>query len=40
MEQGLSKGVLLGKKLKELERIWIESGFLLDRNALLEKINV
>ncbi|EJF97456.1 hypothetical protein MEI_01150 [Bartonella vinsonii subsp. arupensis Pm136co] len=40
MEKGLSKGVLLGKKLKELEMIWIESGFLMDRNALLEKINV
>ncbi|MCZ2158384.1 CCA tRNA nucleotidyltransferase [Bartonella sp. 220] len=40
MEKGVSKGVLLGKKLKELEMIWIESGFLLDRNALLEKINL
>lgn len=39
IKKGFSKGVLLGKKLKELEVIWIESGFLMDRNALLEKIN-
>ncbi|CAF26412.1 CCA tRNA nucleotidyltransferase [Bartonella quintana] len=40
MKKGLAKGVLLGQKLKELERIWIESGFSIDRNSLLEKINV
>ncbi|WP_273759296.1 CCA tRNA nucleotidyltransferase [Bartonella sp. ML70XJBT.G] len=40
IQKGFSKGVLLGKKLKELEMIWIESGFLMDRNALLEKINL
>ncbi|EJF77271.1 hypothetical protein MCO_01450 [Bartonella sp. DB5-6] len=39
IKKGFSKGVLLGKKLKELEMIWIESGFLMDRNALLERVN-
>ncbi|WP_336294232.1 CCA tRNA nucleotidyltransferase [Bartonella sp. CB169] len=39
MQRGFSKGVLLGKKLKEIEMIWVESGFLMDRNALLEKIS-
>ncbi|WP_455480424.1 CCA tRNA nucleotidyltransferase [Bartonella sp. B12(2025)] len=39
MKKGLSKGAFLGEKLKELEMIWIESGFLMDRNALLEKID-
>ncbi len=40
IKKGFCKGVLLGKKLKELEVIWIESGFLMDRHALLEKINL
>ncbi|WP_455481664.1 CCA tRNA nucleotidyltransferase [Bartonella sp. B35(2025)] len=40
MRKGLTEGVLLGQKLKELEMIWIESGFLIDRNKLLEKINL
>ncbi|EJF75643.1 CCA tRNA nucleotidyltransferase [Bartonella alsatica] len=40
MRKGFSKGVLLGKKLKELEMIWIESQFLMDRNALLEKVDL
>ncbi|WP_455479040.1 CCA tRNA nucleotidyltransferase [Bartonella sp. B23] len=40
MKKGLSGGVFLGKKLKELEMIWVESGFLTDRKALLEKINL
>nr|WP_210302658.1 CCA tRNA nucleotidyltransferase [Bartonella callosciuri] len=40
MKKGLTKGVLLGEKLKELEKIWIESGFLIDRNGLLGKINL
>ncbi|KEC54683.1 CCA tRNA nucleotidyltransferase [Bartonella koehlerae] len=40
MKKGFSKGVLLGQKLKELEMLWIESGFLIDRNSLLEKINL
>ncbi|WP_455465666.1 CCA tRNA nucleotidyltransferase [Bartonella sp. B39] len=39
MKKGLSRGLLLGEKLKELEMIWVESGFLMDRKALLEKIN-
>lgn len=40
IKKGLVKGVFLGKKLKELEKIWVESGFLMDRDALLEKINL
>ncbi|EJF78716.1 CCA-adding enzyme [Candidatus Bartonella washoeensis] len=40
MEKGLARGVLLGQKLKELEKMWIESGFLIDRKSLLEKINL
>ncbi len=40
MKKGFSKGVLLGKKLKELEALWIESGFLMDRHTLLEKVNL
>ncbi|WP_208436030.1 CCA tRNA nucleotidyltransferase [Bartonella phoceensis] len=39
IKKGFSKGVHVGKKLKELEMLWIESGFLMDRNALLEKIH-
>ncbi|AQX18752.1 MULTISPECIES: CCA tRNA nucleotidyltransferase [Bartonella] len=38
LERGLVKGKFLGKKLKELESLWVESGFLIDRNKLLEKI--
>ncbi|AGF74767.1 poly(A) polymerase [Bartonella australis AUST/NH1] len=38
MKKGLAKGVLLGEKLKELEAIWVESGFLIDQNELLERI--
>ncbi|MCZ2328720.1 CCA tRNA nucleotidyltransferase [Bartonella sp. F02] len=38
IEKGFTKGVALGQKLKELETIWIESGFLIDRHVLLEKI--
>ncbi|MCZ2204112.1 CCA tRNA nucleotidyltransferase [Bartonella sp. A05] len=40
MEKGLPKGILLGQKLKELETIWIESGFLIDHNELLGKIDL
>ncbi|PIT69965.1 CCA tRNA nucleotidyltransferase [Bartonella tribocorum] len=40
IKKGFSKGILLGKKLKELEMIWVESGFLMDRHALLEKIDL
>ncbi|WP_144755468.1 CCA tRNA nucleotidyltransferase [Bartonella saheliensis] len=40
IKKGFSKGILLGKKLKELEMIWIESGFLMDRHTLLEKIDL
>ncbi|WP_455478133.1 CCA tRNA nucleotidyltransferase [Bartonella sp. B10] len=40
MKKGLAKGVFLGQKLKELERIWIESGFSINRDELLEKINL
>ncbi|ENN91244.1 CCA tRNA nucleotidyltransferase [Bartonella bovis] len=38
MKKGLVHGVLLGQKLKELENTWVKSGFLMDRNELLEKI--
>ncbi|WP_343358253.1 CCA tRNA nucleotidyltransferase [Bartonella schoenbuchensis] len=38
MKKGLTQGALLGQKLKELEKIWVKSGFLMDRNELLEKI--
>ncbi|MET3559671.1 poly(A) polymerase [Bartonella japonica] len=40
VQKGLTKGVSLGKKLKELEKIWIEGGFSMDRSALLEKIDL
>ncbi|UTO27961.1 CCA tRNA nucleotidyltransferase [Bartonella harrusi] len=40
IKKGFSKGVLLGEKLKELEILWIESGFSMDRNTLLEKIQL
>ncbi|WP_455476735.1 CCA tRNA nucleotidyltransferase [Bartonella sp. B41] len=40
IRKGLAKGVTLGKKLKELEKVWIESGFSIGRNELLEKINL
>ncbi|UNF39270.1 CCA tRNA nucleotidyltransferase [Bartonella krasnovii] len=40
IKKGFSKGILLGQKLKELEMIWIESGFLMDRHALLEQIDL
>lgn len=40
IKKGFSKSILLGKKLKELEMIWVESGFLMDRHALLEKIDL
>ncbi|WP_019218954.1 CCA tRNA nucleotidyltransferase [Bartonella florencae] len=39
IQKGFSKGVQLGEKLKELETMWIESGFLIDRHTLLEKVN-
>ncbi|MET3589802.1 poly(A) polymerase [Bartonella silvatica] len=39
IEKGFSKGVRLGKKLKELEKIWIKSGFSMDHHTILEKIN-
>ncbi|GAA5097570.1 CCA tRNA nucleotidyltransferase [Bartonella acomydis] len=39
IQKGFTKGVLLGEKLKELEMIWIESGFLIDRHTLLEKVH-
>ncbi|EYS92573.1 hypothetical protein X471_00063 [Bartonella bacilliformis str. Heidi Mejia] len=37
IERGFAKGKIVGQKLKELETIWVESGFLIDRNKLLEK---
>lgn len=36
---GIEKGPKLGKILKELEAIWIESNFSLDKEELLAKIN-
>ncbi len=36
---GLPKGPELGEKLRRLEAIWIESGFTLDRERLLEKLD-
>ncbi|AQX20082.1 poly(A) polymerase [Bartonella sp. WD16.2] len=38
VKKGLAQGVLLGQKLKELEKIWVKSEFLMDRDELLEKI--
>ncbi|WP_332065987.1 CCA tRNA nucleotidyltransferase [Bartonella sp. CB189] len=40
IKKGLAQGALIGQMLKKLESIWIESGFLIDRNELLEKINL
>ncbi len=38
VEAGLSEGPALGKKLAEIENAWVESGFTLNREALLELI--
>ena len=35
---GIEKGPVLGEKLRGLETLWIESGFSLDREALLDKL--
>lgn len=40
LKKGFTKGVLLGQKLKELEAIWIESGFSMSHNELLDKVNL
>ncbi|WP_455476432.1 CCA tRNA nucleotidyltransferase [Bartonella sp. B17] len=40
IKKGLEQGVFIGQKLKELEMMWIESGFVIDRNELLKKINL
>ncbi|MBB4077167.1 poly(A) polymerase [Bartonella fuyuanensis] len=40
VRKGFTKGVLLGRKLKELEMTWVEGGFLMDRHTLLEKIDL
>ncbi|MFC0244522.1 CCA tRNA nucleotidyltransferase [Falsochrobactrum ovis] len=39
LTMGIEKGPKLGKILKELEAIWIESNFSLDKEELLAKIN-
>lgn len=39
LELGIEKGPVLGEKLRSLETFWIESGFNLDRAALLEKVD-
>lgn len=36
---GVEKGPALGKMLRDLETIWIDSGFNLDRTALLDKLD-
>lgn len=36
---GLEKGPGLGEKLRDLETLWIDSGFSLDREALLDKLD-
>ena len=38
LKQGFEKGPALGLKLKELEDTWIESDFMLERDALLAQI--
>lgn len=38
LERGYEKGPTLGSKLKQIEEIWIESDFSLDRDALLAQI--
>ncbi|WP_442894934.1 CCA tRNA nucleotidyltransferase [Bartonella sp. CB178] len=40
IKKGLEKGALLGEKLKELENIWVESGFLINHGELLKKIKL
>ncbi|HWA19784.1 MAG TPA: CCA tRNA nucleotidyltransferase [Devosia sp.] len=35
---GIKPGKALGAELERLERLWIESGFALDRNALMNKL--
>ncbi|HWT61965.1 MAG TPA: CCA tRNA nucleotidyltransferase [Ochrobactrum sp.] len=36
---GVEKGPVLGEKLRELETLWIDSGFSLDHGALLDKLD-
>lgn len=36
---GVEKGPVLGEKLRELETLWIDSGFSLDHEALLDKLD-
>lgn len=36
MPLGISEGPAIGHKLKALEKLWVESGFLLDRQALID----
>ncbi|ALE03570.1 CCA tRNA nucleotidyltransferase [Bartonella ancashensis] len=40
IKKGFFEGRLLGQKLKELETMWIESGFLMDRDALLKTLEI
>ena len=35
---GMAPGKAVGESLKRLERAWIDSGFTLDRVALLERV--
>lgn len=39
MGAGYPAGPALGRELERLERIWIESGFALDREALMSRVN-
>ncbi|PYE87108.1 CCA tRNA nucleotidyltransferase [Phyllobacterium leguminum] len=36
---GMEKGPVLGEQLRSLETFWIDSGFKLDRSALLDKVD-
>jgi poly(A) polymerase len=36
---GVEKGPGLGEALRDLETLWIDSGFSLDREALLDKLD-
>ena len=36
---GIEKGPVLGEKLRELETLWIDSGFSLDHETLLDKLD-
>lgn len=38
LDAGVLKGPELGEKLARLEKVWVDSGFTLDREALLERV--